>query len=323
MSGFENARAKLWSAVFADTLEPKLVAKAFVNGDITQTSEILQYGDTVHVNTLGPVNVFDYTENTEMSTLQILESADATLAIDKKKAFNFFVDDIDEKQVRPEIMEKAMENSAVAVAKKIDTDIFTCIKGAVPEGNTIGYAVPIQVTANNIYDNIIKLKVILDENNVPDEGRKLAVRPEVEGLLLNDNRFVAAGVPQSEQRLETGLVLRALGFDIYKSNNVPAGKIIASVPLATTHVHQLSKFSTYEPENLFGTACKGLNVYGTKTFYPAATAMINYTLDEYDLVESPSGNPASKGYYEIDTNHEFVLTEDTSVTANKDYYEKK
>lgn len=320
--GFDNARAKLWNALFGESLEPRLVATAFTNADITQTSEILNYGDTVHVNFLGPVNVFDYEENQAMNGPQILDSTDATLVIDKKKAFNFFVDAVDEAQVRPEIMEQAMKSATTAVAKTIDSNIFNTIKNAVPTANKIGADIPVMLTAENAYSFLVQLKTILDSNNVPDEGRKLAIRSEVEGVLLNDDKFVKAGVPESEKRLENGLIIRILGFDIYRSENVPAGKIIASIPMATTHVHQLNRLSLYEPDGLFGTAAKGLNVFGSKVFYPAATAMINYTLDEYVEVKSPTGNPKTKGYFEI-VDAEYVATEDESVDNSKTYYEKK
>lgn len=43
----------------------------------------------------------------------------------------------------------------------------------------------------------------------------------------------------------------------------------------------------------------------------------------YTLVADPSGNPKTKGYYEYDdTTHEYSATNDTSVTASKDYYEQ-
>jgi len=42
----------------------------------------------------------------------------------------------------------------------------------------------------------------------------------------------------------------------------------------------------------------------------------------YSKVDSPTGNPKTKGYYEYDETDGYVATNDTSVTANKDYYEQ-
>lgn len=44
------------------------------------------------------------------------------------------------------------------------------------------------------------------------------------------------------------------------------------------------------------------------------------TIGTYSTVESPSGNPKTKGYYEK-VGIQYVPTTDTTVTANKDYYE--
>ena len=43
--------------------------------------------------------------------------------------------------------------------------------------------------------------------------------------------------------------------------------------------------------------------------------------DSYTAVDSPSGNPKTKGYYEKDGDN-YVATNDTSVTEGKTYYKK-
>lgn len=273
-----NAIPKLWMGVFGEQYNDRLVGNAFVNTNVQRNSDIMKYGDTVHMNFLDPITVFDYEKYTEMDAPQQLNSQDKMLVINKAKGFNFVVDSIDEAQVQPAIMEEAMRDSSYAIAKRVDTDIFAEISGAVPNKNIIGRTTAVALTAQNAYSNIVALKLKLDEANCPDEGRKLAIRPEVEALLLEDDRFVKAGVPESEKRLENGLVFRVLGFDIYKSNNVPTGEIIATIPNATGHVDQLQKLSFYEPEGLFGDAVKGLFVYGTKTFIPDVTAKLRYTI---------------------------------------------
>lgn len=42
----------------------------------------------------------------------------------------------------------------------------------------------------------------------------------------------------------------------------------------------------------------------------------------YTKVQNPTGNPKTKGYYEYDETDGYVATNDTSVTAEKDYYEQ-
>ena len=72
-----------------------------------------------------------------------------------------------------------------------------------------------------------------------------------------------------------------------------------------------------------GTPCKWYDdaTYGklVKAFTKAEIlAAANPT---YTEVANPTGNPKTKGYYELSTD-EYVATNDTSVTENKKYYEK-
>jgi hypothetical protein len=62
-----------------------------------------------------------------------------------------------------------------------------------------------------------------------------------------------------------------------KSNNVPNTsnakyRIIAGHRIATTYAEQIVDLQTYQPEQLFGDAVKGLHVYGAKVVRPTALA---------------------------------------------------
>ena len=101
--------------------------------------------------------------------------------------------------------------------------------------------------------------------------------------MLKDARFAANG-GKGENRLETGAVARAAGFDIYISNNVPntSGakyKVIASTQESNTYAEQLIKTEAYRREKGFDDGVKGLLVYGAKIIRPAAVAVatVNFT----------------------------------------------
>ena len=101
--------------------------------------------------------------------------------------------------------------------------LFSTIAPAAPAGSTIGTAsAPIALTTENVYEQVVKLKLMLDKKNVPVTGRKLAVPPELHALLLQDQRFIGTGGLKAEEALINGLVGRLAGFDVYMSINVPA-----------------------------------------------------------------------------------------------------
>jgi len=310
---------KLWSARLLKNLEEAHVATAFVNRDYE--GEIKNQGDTVHVNTLGPITVKDYDATAKASGIDApeeLSTTDQTLVIDQAKYFNFKVDDVDRVQSAGPLMDQAMHNAGFAIAHEIDTKIFTTISDAVPEGNIVGNN-STALTSDNVWGLLIKLRNIMNKNNVPKEGRKIACSTEVVGIILGDDRFVKTGSDNAEDRLTNGLVARACGFDIYETEDIPEGEILATVPMATSFAEQITYTEAFRPESGFSDAVKGLNVYGVKTFYANATAKACYKTHTYTEVVEPSGNPKTKGYYEL-TNGWYVLTKDTSVTEGKTYY---
>lgn len=267
---------QLWEARLLAHLDKAHIATAFVNRDYE--GEIKQKGDTVHVNQLGNITVRDYTPGTAI-TVEDLATTDQTLVIDQDKYWAFKVEDLEKVQTAGPLVDEATSRAAYGIADVVDAKIFATIAAAAPAGNTIGTnANKIALTAVNVYENVLKLKTKLDNANVPTDGRKLAITPDIEALLLLDNRFVAAGVQESEDRLENGYVGRVAGFDVYKSNNLPANTVIATVPSATSFAEQLVSTEALRSETAFADIVRGHDVYGVKTFVADAVAKLIYSI---------------------------------------------
>lgn len=258
---------EVWAARLLEHYTRNLVVAALVNRNYE--GEIAQYGDTVHINSLEDVTVKDYTPNADIDAPEALTTAEQTLTIDHGKYYNFYVDDVDKVQARGELMDAAMRSASRLLAE--DTEDFILGK-IVADGKITGTA-----DDADIYATIVAIKTAMDEANVPRTDRKLIVPPSVEGLLLQDSRFVSAGVPDSENRLVNGAVARAAGFDIFMSNALDS-KLVAFVPEAVTFANQLTKTEAYRPEKKFADAVRGLNLCGAKVTRPEAVAV--YTLGE-------------------------------------------
>jgi len=134
-------------------------------------------------------------------------------------------------------------------------------------------------TAALAYTQIRKLKVALDEANVPQEGRYVVVPPWYEGLLLEDDRFVRVDASGTSEGLRNGQIGRALGFNVLASNNAPLVTgddyaVMAGHPSAISFAEQIASIETYRPESAFADAIKGLHVYGAKLVRPDAIATV-------------------------------------------------
>lgn len=257
---------ELWSARLLNALEKVHVAVNLVNRDYE--GQIRKKGDTVHINTIGEVTVHDYTKNADINDPEALETTDQTLEISQAKYFNFQIDDVDAAQAAGELMDKAMRKSAYALSDLADKYILKTLADGVDASNVIGGTTAVALTADNIYENIVKLRMLLDKANVPADGRTLVIPPEAYALILQDARFTAGGGAQAEKAARNGFVGTIAGFEIYESNNcVNDGAtftITAQVRNACTYAEQIVETNAYRPEKRFADAVKGLHVYGAK-----------------------------------------------------------
>jgi hypothetical protein len=273
---------EIWSSRMMYWLTQQLVyaQPGVVNTD--WEGEIKQMGDTVRINDIGDVTVFDYSRNAPMSDPQILTDSETLLTVTQSKAFNFAVDDLDKAQMKTSIMDRAMQKSAYALRGLADS--FVAAKYVdVPTGNihpgaTDGSPLTTLGTEGVAYELLVDLSTILNENDIPEEGRWVVVPPFFHGAMQKDKRFVLNALPSSEQVRVNGRVARAAGFDILISNRVPntAGakyKILAGHQMGISYAEQVNKVEAYRPEKLFADAVKGLHLYGAKTVYPKALAL--------------------------------------------------
>lgn len=269
---------ELWSARLLYNLEKNHVATNLVNRDYE--GEIRNAGDTVHINTLGPVAVRTYAQGTDLS-YDALATTDQQLVIDQQKYFAFNLDDVDKAQAAGDLMDTAMGRASYSLADVSDAFLFGKIAAGGSSDNYVGSAgSPIALTKDNIYQYIIALRTALDKQNVPTQGRSIAIPPEAYALLLQDARFTSvSGV--AEGTIVNGLVGRVAGFDIFMSNNVvrtsaatPVYSITAQVKDATTYAEQILKTEALRPEASFSDAVRGLHVYGAKVTRPEEIATL-------------------------------------------------
>ena len=274
---------KLWSARLLNALDKSHVFANVVNRDYE--GEIKKMGDTVHINTIGAVTIGTYTQNTDFTSgPETLATTDQTLTIDQAKYFNFQVDDIDAAQAAGDIMDKAMTRAAYGLADASDKYIAGILAGAADATNTVSTSA-VALTSSNVYENVVKMRTILDKANVPTAGRWLVIPPEMYALILLDDRFVKTGGEMAEGILRTGLVAQAAGFDIYLSNNCVSVNsnstdtytIVGGVDSAATYAEQIVSTEAYRPEKRFADAVKGLHVYGAKVVDKAQLACLKAT----------------------------------------------
>lgn len=270
----------VWAARLLVALEKALVYGQTNVSNRDYEGDIRQAGNTVKIGSIGDVSIGDYIKDTDIGDPQVLSDEDQSLLIDQSKYFNFYVDSVDRAQQNVNVLDEAMRRSAWGLREKADAFLAAAMEAAVPTANKIGSTTTPKVpTKDDAYEYLVDLGVLLDEADVPINGRFVVVPAWFHGLLLKDQRFVKAGTLRSDSALANGEVGEAAGFSILKSNNVPNTtatkyKIIAGHSIATAYVEQIVDLQTYKPEKRFGDAVKGLHVYGAKVVRPTALACL-------------------------------------------------
>jgi hypothetical protein len=279
-----NFIPSIWSARLLQNLNEAHVYANLANRDYE--GDIKDVGDTVKINSISRVTIGPYTKNNNMNTAETLTDAQTTLVIDKANYFNFQIDDIDRAQQKPKVMDEAMREAAYGLSREVDTT-FAGMYASTPAGNKIGAdgtnaKLGLVLTAGaSLYDYLVDLKVILDENNCPDDSRRWVVVPAwAHGALLKDSRFINATEMGNQIRMN-GLIGKAAGLNVYLSNNVTNDaqtvktyRVIAGHPAAVSYAEQITSVESYRPELRFADAVKGLHVWGYKVIRPSLLATL-------------------------------------------------
>ncbi len=277
-------RPEIWSANLLVALRKALVyaGPTVVNRDYE--GEISEAGDTVRITSISDPTIGTYTPNSTSVTPEELTDAQRTLVVDQAKYFAFFVDDVDKRQAKGDVIPEAMRRAAYKLADVVDQYIVSLYTGTVT-ANQVGTVAVTSASPSSFYDSVlVPLKVKLDEANVPTEGRYAVIPPWLHGRALRDDRFVRVDASGTDQALRNGLVGRSAGFDIMLSNNAPLVTgddylVLAGVRDAITYAEQINKTEAYRPEAKFADAVKGLLLYGAKLVRPdcIATAIASQT----------------------------------------------
>lgn len=266
-----NFIPEIWSAKLLDHLDKVHVYASLFNRDYE--GEIANYGDTVKINQLGDITVSDYEGS--LGEPEELDGDQRILVIDQQKYFNFKIDDVDNAQTNPKLMEEAARRASYAMNDAVDS----YLGGLLAAGGTAVNAEPVTPTTANAYDYLVDLGTALSEANVPMLGRWVVVPPWYHGLLLKDDRFVGNGTDPNMAMLQGGLVGSAAGFQIHLSNNVPntSGtkyKVIAGTNAAGSYAEQLIKMEALRAQSSFSDIIRGLHVFGAKVVQPKAAAVL-------------------------------------------------
>lgn len=318
--GVSNSVAKptnSYSGTFIPTIWSGKLMKKFYEatlfGAIANTDwqgEIKDYGDQVIINTIPDVVVKEYKAGQQL-TYDVPQGDTFNLVVDKGRYFAINIEDVMKKQSMIPFQDLVASEAAYQMKQSIDSEVIDstffdattgtfkthakgmgaiattnlgATAGAVSGQYDLGTdATPVALTPDTILSKITMLGSVLDEANVPEEGRYLVISPYDRYLLMNSPLTNASLTGDSQSVLRNGRIGRIERFDIYVSHSVPyaaegkgwgkygsvsvAGSkarhlIWAGHKCGITFASQITKVERLRNPNSFGDLMRGLNVFG-------------------------------------------------------------
>jgi hypothetical protein len=267
----------IWSARILMNLSRTSVAAGICNTDYEGDTTV---GDSVKITSITDPTIGTYS-GADITT-EAITDATQSLLLDQKKYWSLYLDDVERAQAvnGGAILAAAVDRASYGLANTLDAYALGVIgAGASASAPDHQVAEATISTTTDAYDNLVTWAGMLDAADVPPENRYAVITPALYAKLLKDSRFVAAGDVQSAETRSNGLVGRAAGLEIFKSNNLPdgpgagAGKLmLVGSRYAVTMAQQIRSTEAFRLEKKFGDGVKGLHVYGVKA--TRATAIV-------------------------------------------------
>jgi hypothetical protein len=241
--------------------------------------EIGNSGDVVHITSIGMPSITAYVKGVTTLSFEQLTDASRALNVDQCDSFAFEVDDIDKRQSANggALMSEAANLAGQHLATHADAYVMGIIGTDTDAGNIVG-ATSITTSALAVA-RLVAHRQMLDEHDVPVEGRYTICPSWFHSLLALDTGFMAYDALSGAGMLRNGVVGRMLGFEIVQANYALTGgddwRVYSGHPSAVTFADQINEVEALRPQTSFGDALKGLHVYGAKVTRPSALC---YTL---------------------------------------------
>lgn len=278
------------------------VAEAITNTDYS--GEIAAYGDSVRIIKEPTIQVYQYERGADVTQTKLTDQ-ETTLVVDTANAFKFIVDDIESNMSHVNWREIAASSAAYSLKDAFDENVLSKIAAglsasapdhilgadaAVGSGGIGETTASIDLgTASEVdpLDLMARMARLLDEQNVPEEGRWFVASPDFyEELSQTDSKLLSVDFNAGQGSIRNGLISsgKLRGFSMYKSNNLPAtatatGRVLCGHMSAVATAQTIVNTEVIRDPSSFGDIVRGLHVHGVKVLRPEACVGAFYTID--------------------------------------------
>lgn len=274
--------------------------KATVLSAIANTNyegEIKDQGDQVEIRALPDITINDHTKGQTLDYEQPTATA-VSLLINKGKTWSFRTNLVDDAQTdlndyHEQWSDVAMRQMKIEIDKDVVQNVYSdahasnygnsagAISGDIAMGADGG--VSVLLTKSDVIDKIVECGQVLDEQDIPEEGRWMVIPAWMCSLILTSDLKDASLAGDGTSIIRNGRLGMIDTFTLYKSNQLYTTAdstantctfILYGTRHAITFASQITENENLQNPLAFGTLFRGLQVYGYKVVKPEALGVL-------------------------------------------------
>ena len=255
----------IWSKKIQDDLELKC---KLVDNCLRTYEGDIEHARSVKILGVGEPTISAYNGSTPLNYEQMSDKGQ-TLTIDQQYSFSFLVDDVNQAQSVPGLMEEYQRKAVHGLAVKRDSYVASLIKAeetnvTTAEGND----------KEAVKEAIDAAIVALRERNFDEDG-VIEITPAVYNVFKNHLITLSTDNPEYIKKGKVGVYD---GFDVIMSNNMAKDSTHAYCAVrgkkAIAFAGQINKVEAMRSEDYFADLVRGLDTFGAKTIDSARLQVV-------------------------------------------------
>jgi hypothetical protein len=259
---------EVWSGKMQVKFYDATVLSVITNNDYE--GEIRNHGDKVHIRTIPTLTINNYVKGQTL-TYEKPEQAAIDLDIDQGFYWAFVVDQVDRVQSDIALIDTFSSDASEQLKINVDQNVFQYMDDNVGSNNSGATAGRISANINlGATEKIVDCGTVLDEENIPEDGRYMIIPAWMAGLIKKSDLKDASLTGDSTSVMRNGRLGMIDRFTLYSSNLLPTvsdgGNTVTNIlfghRLATTFASQITETESMRAESTFGDLVRGLLVFG-------------------------------------------------------------
>lgn len=206
---------EVWARYTVAILEKFMVAGRLVHRDFE--AEVAEFGDTVNTRKPSSFTVDRKTDDDEIAT-QDVSATNIPVVLNMHPYVSFIIKDGEASLSMEALVERHLENAVKAMAEFIDASVTGQYAQFVKDGQVGGRLG--SLTNANYQQYLTEVGEVMDNLNVPSDGRNLLVTPHTKAMFLQNQPLVGAdqrGKLTALEKAEMGMIY---GFQHYMTQSM-------------------------------------------------------------------------------------------------------